>query len=562
MSELSTANVTSASKTYAACLDELSLARYKLKLSFIKGIDPYGVREEEFSTDNQGLPNITYPDIVNYLVNTAGSYILKEMKAYKSLESYKYFVCGWVKDVQHRSINDQVIIIAKMRNSQSSNGLPLRPWIIAQKDGEILTAHCTCKTGLDKTCSHIEALLYAVEAAVQIRDSKTMTEEAAYWLLPTAVSNVKYSEVRNIDFRSRQTMKRKMNVARTGSPSVSPESTQKLPSVLPPTDEESDAFLAKLKETKDNPVLLSVMPRYSVEYAPTSLNQSYPQILTDLYEEKCALMPRHELVKHCGAIFETIRVTEEQSINVQITTRAQASIREWVRFRSGRITASKVKAVCSTSIENPPQSLLYSICYPQNKKLSNQATRRGCDHEELAVQRYSLLMEENHANFKCEKSGLVLNYKLPYMSAYPDALVSCDCCGLGLLEVKCPFCKGAENLSESGTSCLEHVDGRLRLRRSHTYYYRVQTQLLVCEREFVDFVLWTDVDTHFERIQPDEGTQMMISGKSKEFFKHVILPELVGKLYSRPQPSAVDNVVFMQDTPENMLDIAEVTCIG
>ena len=40
--------------------------------------------------------------------------------------------------------------------------------------------------GLGEVCSHISALLFAIEATVKIRDSKTVTEEPAYWLLPSA----------------------------------------------------------------------------------------------------------------------------------------------------------------------------------------------------------------------------------------------------------------------------------------------------------------------------------------------------------------------------------------
>ena len=45
--------------------------------------------------------------------------------------------------------------------------------------------------GIGEVCSHNGALLFAVEAAVKIQNSKTVTEEKSYWLLPSAVSKVK-----------------------------------------------------------------------------------------------------------------------------------------------------------------------------------------------------------------------------------------------------------------------------------------------------------------------------------------------------------------------------------
>ena len=28
----------------------------------------------------------------------------------------------------------------------------------------------------------------------------------------------------------------------------------------------------------------------------------------------------------------------------------------------------------------------------------------------------------------------------PYIGASPDAIVTCDCCGKGIVEIKCPYC--------------------------------------------------------------------------------------------------------------------------
>ena len=51
-------------------------------------------------------------------------------------------------------------------------------------------------SGLGETCTHIAALLFAIDSMVQIRESKTVTEEKAYWLLPSSLKTVEYKEVR------------------------------------------------------------------------------------------------------------------------------------------------------------------------------------------------------------------------------------------------------------------------------------------------------------------------------------------------------------------------------
>lgn len=85
---------------------------------------------------------------------------------------------------------------------------PLKPWIIAQKTGIVEAAHCNCMAGLGEACSHIGALLFYIETAVRIEKAKTVTQEKAYWLLPSGIDKVPYAEVQNIDFTSAETKKK------------------------------------------------------------------------------------------------------------------------------------------------------------------------------------------------------------------------------------------------------------------------------------------------------------------------------------------------------------------
>lgn len=46
-------------------------------------------------------------------------------------------------------------------------------------------------------------------------------------------------------------------------------------------------------------------------------------------------------------------------------------------------------------------------------------------------------------------------------------------------------------------------------------------------------MLWTKKDVHIERIDGDKSMWNMMVAASKEFFVKTLLPELVGKFYSR-----------------------------
>ena len=66
----------------------------------------------------------------------------------------------------------------------------------------------------------------------------------------------------------------------------------------------------------------------------------------------------------------------------------------------------------------------------------------------------------------------------------------------------------------------------------------MQCQIFSCQATYCDFVLWTEKDLHLERIYPDEELWETASSKAEEFFTKGILPELLGKFYSRVEPPA------------------------
>ncbi|XP_060075798.1 uncharacterized protein LOC132555467 [Ylistrum balloti] len=155
---------------YRDTLDVISKARYDQKISIIGGKDPYELTKSEWSDDVHELPAIAYPDIVNYLVNTQSAYTLDNLKAYKSLESYNYFVSGWVRDLGSVKMdNDLRLISARVRHSQCMNDSPLHPWLMAENNGKVMAAHCNCMAGLGESCSHVGALMFARDASVKLK---------------------------------------------------------------------------------------------------------------------------------------------------------------------------------------------------------------------------------------------------------------------------------------------------------------------------------------------------------------------------------------------------------
>ena len=64
------------------------------------------------------LPDLCFPDIFNYLINTPSDNIKENLKVYKSLEAYNFFVCGHVHDVlYHQIVRDSQFCFIKTKVS-------------------------------------------------------------------------------------------------------------------------------------------------------------------------------------------------------------------------------------------------------------------------------------------------------------------------------------------------------------------------------------------------------------------------------------------------------------
>ena len=78
----------------------------------------------------------------------------------------------------------------------------MAPWIIAEKNGKVICAHCTCMTGLGESCIHIIAILFWAEIKVKFISSQTVTDRESYWLAPKDVEKIVPEPAYKIDFTS------------------------------------------------------------------------------------------------------------------------------------------------------------------------------------------------------------------------------------------------------------------------------------------------------------------------------------------------------------------------
>ncbi|XP_064464949.1 uncharacterized protein LOC135376376 [Ornithodoros turicata] len=154
-----------------------------------------------WSDDIKLWPNVTSGDIVYYLINSKVC-DLQEVKAYKSLESYRYLQSGWVgKLLAHKIDEDTAYVKGEVRPSQAVKNKPQRAWSRARYSGVVLTGGCTCMAGQAKVCSHVGALLWKIDLAVcKGLTGITCTDRAVEWNRGTK-RNVEPAVLQDITFK-------------------------------------------------------------------------------------------------------------------------------------------------------------------------------------------------------------------------------------------------------------------------------------------------------------------------------------------------------------------------
>lgn len=127
----------------------------------------------------------------------------------------------------------------------------------------------------------------------------------------------------------------------------------------------------------------------------------------------------------------------------------------------------------------------------------------GQEKDDIAVDKYLSTMHANGCDVVVKKCGLFGN--LSYLAALPDRLATDikETPQFGLVEIKCPKSMSDKSILEACTTktfCCEMNHDRVMLKRKHEYHYQVQGQLFVTGRQWCDFVMYTEVDIHIERV--------------------------------------------------------------
>ena len=274
----------------------------------------------------------------------------------------------------------------------------------------------------------------------------------------------------------------------------------------------------------------------SASYNPPSPSSDINVGLHAEVETSALPTPLDTLAEHAVCVEDFLRdlPTYSSSATSQLerATRGQAANLEWFRQRKGRITSSVChntmtkgrKLLDSKGKSTDCSKLVTNLLYASPNE-NMPALKYGRDMEGAARAKYRTVKREGgHKNCKVIDCGLKVKSDKVYLGSSPDGLVSCDCCGEGLLEIKCPY---SVSHTTPTTANIQYATQDGTLKKSPPYYSQVQFHMGVWEKMWCDFFVYTTHGNLCIRVPFDEERWSELVVTCEHFFKVKLAKELV-----------------------------------
>ena len=128
------------------------------------------------------------------------------------------------------------------------------------------------------------------------------------------------------------------------------------------------------------------------------------------------------------------------------------------------------------------------------------------------------------------------------------------------VQVKCP--SSMANQETIAVPYLENVGGEQKLVRKSKHYYQVQAQILICNKQYCDFVVWNQNNVLIERIFKDQELCNEIIEKAVKFHETCVMPEMVFKYFTKSEGVNDASLLCVESTECENTDAYGVVSVG
>ena len=361
-------------------------------------------------------------------------------------------------------------------------------------------------------CNHISALLHTLVAITKEKEDglHSSTSKQCQWNMPRKrkLSPKKLDDIEFVKFK------------RVGEDIVKGERRQSVSKQgsglnIKPVDQNS--FAEKLKKCAPRAAWLCTRED-ATKMEPTERIPKLHHIDRNYMDSED--LNSEEYGDKFNTYFQSLSITQEECSEIERKTRGQVKNKLWKRARHGRLTSSNFGLVCKRKKETYDGALKTVMDY---SKFENDYVKWGRNHEPAARRKYSVVTKQTVTT-----CGLFVNKDFPHLAASPDGIIQTGN-GNGLLEIKCPYkwrdCT-PEEAAKDPQFCCKLVNGNLKLKEKHSYYYQVQGQMAIAKFQWCDFVVWTLKGIHVERIKFDLKFWQDALKTLNKFYVKAVIPEL------------------------------------
>ena len=385
---------------------------------------------------------------------------------------------------------------------------------VSKKTGAVYNAVCSCKAGQTGTCAHIGALLIRL---VAYRD--VCTSRLCAWKEP----------------RNPGTSKEPSRVVDICFGNLEKTSVRPFPDVYQASAcKDPDVFLADLLEGLGDANPTCVL------YKTLCVTPPDVSYILNKFQVSAQIDDNEDLFKHQSHFSKFVldmSLTKEDIEKLESVTRGQATNSLWKEVRTLILTSSNFGHIIKRKVTTPPDNLVKSLRGYRHIPDSTAPLAYGRRMEKKALRSYAQLhMTRCGKPITVEDRGLLLSADQPFLGTSVDGVVDCSSCGIGLVEIKCPYLgrnkapQEAPSLysSKKAPFCAElDENNHLKLSTTHNYYYQVMGQMAISGKKWVDFVIWTKSgEPSIERIHFDEALWKNMIPKLQSFYEYGLVAEL------------------------------------
>lgn len=404
------------------------------------------------------------------------------------------FTSGHVQNLEDNMNNGLYYLRCKVNASYRDNIYTVA--VILGTDSKVINASCECRASESKSCSHIIAIMFALEDYTILFGFQPMTCTSR--LKTWNVGRKRGKDPKSVfDASYPHHSKSEMDRSRFRKFDPVPKKCMKF-------NEKQDIenFITNLQACS-RPSMFEIILK--IKYEDYHLEQKMLNVL----KLKIADMILNLVSADSGPV---ALVADQNNIT-------------WLNERRIRITASNAKSFFTAkSLDNLINRHLWS-----NTNLANiPAIRYGKVSEPLAFDEYKRV-----TNYDVRKCGFFTNKSFPGLGCSPDGLVY-DKNGniVSLIEIKCPIKIrdtspwNINNIKNCDKMCYTVIGiNSIRLKRNHEYYFQIQLSLAVMELESCDFIVWSSHGITFETIKRNDNLISALTKKLENIHKNVLLVE-------------------------------------